>query len=62
MFINLSIRQPFYMQNLATPISGIINPNASIFGNGYAKLWGVNKMHYGLCQNGYKFCMPNLEM
>ena len=23
-----------------------------IIDNGYAKLWGVNKMHYGLCQNG----------
>ena len=23
-----------------------------IIDNGYAKLWSVNKMHYGLCQNG----------
>jgi len=21
-------------------------------GNGYAKFWGVNKVHYGLCENG----------
>ena len=20
--------------------------------NGYAKLWGVSKMHHGLCENG----------
>ena len=20
--------------------------------NGYAKFWGVNKVHYGLCENG----------
>ena len=20
--------------------------------DGYAKLWGVNKVHYGLCENG----------
>ena len=23
--------------------------------NGYAKFWGVNKVHYGLCENGECF-------
>ena len=40
-------------------LGGVTVVPREIIDNGYAKLWRVNKMHYGLC---YKFCMPNLEM
>ena len=29
-----------------------------IEGNSYAKLWGVNKVHFGLCENGENI-IPN---
>ena len=31
---------------------GIIVVPREIENNGYAKSWGVNKMYYGLCENG----------
>ena len=31
---------------------GITVVPREIHDNSYAKLWGVNKMHYGLCANG----------
>ena len=37
---------------------GITIVPREIEGNGYAKLWGVNKVHYGLCENG-KNIIPN---
>ena len=33
-------------------LGGVTVVPREIIDNGYAKLWGVNKMHYGLCQNG----------
>ena len=27
-------------------------PSREIEDNGYAKFWGVKKVHYGLCENG----------
>ena len=35
---------------------GITVVPREIENNGYAKFWGVNKVHYGLCENGQFQC------
>ena len=36
-------------------LQGITVVPREIENNGYAKFWGVNKVHYGLCENGEYF-------
>ena len=36
-------------------LQGITVVPREIVNNGYAKFWGVNKVHYGLCENGEYF-------
>ena len=39
-------------------LQGITVVPREIENNGYAKFWGVNKVHYGLCENGEYFACP----
>ena len=36
-------------------LQGITVVPREIENNGYEKFWGVNKVHYGLCENGEYF-------
>ena len=47
------IPQPF-SRCLFSLCSSLFDFN-SILNNGYAKFWGLNKVHYGLCEDGEYF-------
>ena len=34
--------------------------SGEIGNNGYAKFWEVNKVHYGLCENGDKYLFEDV--
>ena len=53
LLLKLSAVTPGYLNPaLNNPVLIITAVPREIQDNGYAKFWGLNKVHYGLCENG----------
>ena len=49
---NLALTLGYLKPTLNNSAQGITVVPREIQDKGYAKFWGVNKVHYGLCENG----------